>query len=316
MLANSQKLTIGIKRWNPKRFIKQVLFVCGYCGMTSAGAAEFDCLIEARQMVDIRPSMTGIIEKIWVDRGESVSTGQVLVTLDSGLEKATMELAKYRSTMEGAIQASESRSEYASLKHSRREQLLAQKFVSVQDRDEAATEKRLAEAELREALDNKRVAELEYRRASEQLRLRTVKSPFNGVVVDRMMHPGELTDARSENRKVILRVADITVLHVEALLPLEAYGKIKPGQLLEVFPEAPSMGSSYKAKVKIVDKVIDTASGTFGVRMEIPNGDSKLPAGIKCKVSLPGVNPRVAGQAVHQRTMERKQSIFGATNSP
>jgi RND family efflux transporter MFP subunit len=314
MLARRQKSTVGLGYWNTRRF-KQVLFVGAYCGMASACAGEFDCLIEARQMVDIRPSTTGIIEKIWVDRGESVSAGQVLVTLDSGLEKATVELTKYRSNMEGAIQASESRSEYAALKHGRREQLLAQKFVSVQDRDEAATEKRLAEAELREALDNKRVAELEYRRASEQLRLRTVKSPFSGVVVDRMMHPGELTDARSENRKVILRVADITILHVETLLPLEAFGKIKPGQMLEVFPEAP-IGGSYKAKVKIIDRVMDTASGTFGVRMEIPNEDLKLPAGIKCKVSLPGVSPRVAGQAVQQRTMERKQSISGTTNSP
>ncbi|ABB74226.1 RND family efflux transporter, MFP subunit [Nitrosospira multiformis ATCC 25196] len=286
---------------NVRRFWAQVTFACvSSWGAAFGWAGEFDCLIEARQIVEIRPSTTGIIEKIWVDRGDAVNTGQILVTLDSGLEKATTELAKYRSTMEGAIQASQSRSEYATLKHHRREQLLAQKFVSTQDRDEAETEKRLAEAELKEALDNKRVAQLEYRRASEQLRLRTVRSPFNGIVVDRMMHPGELTDARSDNRKIILKIADITVLHVETLLPLEAYGKVKPGQLLEVFPEAP-VGGSYKARVKIVDKVMDTASGTFGVRMEIANDDSKLPAGIKCRVSVPGVNTRVMHQTVHRR---------------
>jgi RND family efflux transporter MFP subunit len=295
----------------------QVLFLLAFSLVAvRALAGDFDCLIEARQTVDIRPSTTGIIEKIWVDRGDPVKAGQVLVTLDSGLEKAAVELTRYRSKMEGEIQASESRSEYATLKHSRREQLLAQKFVSVQDRDEAATEKRLAEAEVREAQDHKRVAELEYRRASEQLRLRTVKSPFDGVVVDRMVHPGELTDARSDNRKIILRVADITVLHVETLLPLEAYGKIKAGQLLEVFPESP-VGGSYQAKVKIVDKVLDTASGTFGVRMEIANQDLKLPAGIKCKVSLPGVTTRsIAGQAVYQRAMARKQPTLGVTKDP
>ncbi|MDN5754007.1 MAG: biotin/lipoyl-binding protein, partial [Nitrosospira sp.] len=80
------------------------MLVSASCCVTALGwAGDFDCLIEARQIVDIRPSTTGIIEKIWVDRGESVSTGQVLVTLDSGLEKATVELTKYRSTMEGAI---------------------------------------------------------------------------------------------------------------------------------------------------------------------------------------------------------------------
>lgn len=56
-----------------------------------------------------------------------------------------------------------------------------------------------------------------------------------------------------------------------------------------------------KSRVKIVDKVMDTASGTFGVRMEIANEDSRLPAGIKCRVGVPGVDTRLMQQAVHRR---------------
>lgn len=274
----------------------------GWTGSSVAG--EFDCLIEPKQIVDIRPSTPGIVDKIWVDRGDRVHTGQVLVTLDSGLEEASVELAKYRSTMEGSIRASESRVEFAAIKHNRREELYTQKFVSAQERDEAAAERRLAEAELIEARDNRRVAELETRRASEQLRLRTVKSPFNGVVVDRMMHPGELADT-SDSRKVILKLADITSLYVEALLPIEAYGKIESGQTLEVVPEA--LGGTYKAKVRIVDKTMDAASGTFGVRLEIPNEDLKLPAGIRCKLTVPNANVRASGLATFEKLVSRKQ---------
>jgi multidrug efflux pump subunit AcrA (membrane-fusion protein) len=41
------------------------------------------------------------------------------------------------------------------------------------------------------------------------------------------------------------------------------------------------VGGVYKAKATIVDKVVDAASGTFGVRLELPNPDYKLPPGLK-----------------------------------
>lgn len=94
-----------------------------------------------------------------------------------------------------------------------------------------------------------------------------------------------------------VKQADIAAVAV--VVAVEAYGRVKPGQLLEVFPEPP-VGGSYKARVKIVDKVMDTANGTFGVRMEIANDDSKLPAGIKCRVGVPRVDRRVMHQAVHR----------------
>jgi membrane fusion protein (multidrug efflux system) len=54
----------------------------------------------------------------------------------------------------------------------------------------------------------------------------------------------------------------------------------------KVIPEAP-VGGEYIAEVKIVDRVIDAASGTFGVRLELPNPNHRLQAGLKCKVIFP-----------------------------
>lgn len=48
----------------------------------------------------------------------------------------------------------------------------------------------------------------------------------------------------------------------------------------EVKPEAP-LNDSYRAKVTIVDRVVDVASGTFGVRLEIPNSKYNIPPGLK-----------------------------------
>ena len=42
----------------------------------------------------------------------------------------------------------------------------------------------------------------------------------------------------------------------------------------------------YDAKVTVVDRVVDAASGLFGVRLELPNPDYKLSAGLKCQVTF------------------------------
>lgn len=252
--------------------------------LASAGtgfAGEFDCIIEPSKTVDVRAASEGLIEKIWVDRGDMVKKDQVLVTLDSGVERAAAESARYRATMQGKIRTGQSRVEFSTTKYKRREQLASQSFISLSDRDEALTEKQLAESELLEARDERRLAEIEHRRLSEQLRLRTIKSPVDGVVVDRLLNAGELADNR-DLRKPILRLADIGTLHVEVLMPIEAFGKLSPGQRVEVLPEAP-VGGRYTATVTVIDRVLDAASGTFGVRLELANPALKLPAGIKCR---------------------------------
>ena len=41
-----------------------------------ATAQEFDCVIEARQSVDVRSNAEGVIETVAVNRGETVKKGQ------------------------------------------------------------------------------------------------------------------------------------------------------------------------------------------------------------------------------------------------
>lgn len=55
--------------------------------------------------------------------------------------------------------------------------------------------------------------------------------------------------------------------------------------MAEAEAQAPSK-SRHKASVLIVDKVVDSASGTFGVRLELPNPNGNILAGVKCKVNL------------------------------
>lgn len=265
--------------------------LCALVAMPVRAAPEFDCVIEPRQVVEIRSTVEGLIERIAVDRGDTVTRGQLLVQLDAAVERASVELARQRVELEGAIRSGESRVEYSTRKLQRQEDLFKQNFISAQARDESATERRLAEAELKEALDNKRIAQLDLKRQEELLRLKSIRSPFAGVVVDRLMHPGEVAEA-GVGRKPILKLAEIDVLHVEVVLPVAAFGRVRAGSQAEVTPEGP-IGGRHAATVKVVDRVLDAASGTFGVRLELPNRGHKLPAGVRCKARFPGIGDDV-----------------------
>lgn len=247
-----------------------------------AAPNEYQCLIEPYQRIEVRSEVEALIDKVLVERGSVVRKGQVIVELRSGIERAGLESARYRATMEGAVRSSEARLSYARDKHRRRDELNKQNFTSAQDRDDALAEMRIAEAELVEAKDNRALANLEARRMEEILRQRSLTSPFNGVVTDVLQHPGELAQS-GEGARAILKMAQVNPLRVEVVLPVALYNSIKPDSSAEVEAEAPAKGR-YKARVQIIDKVADSASGTFGVRLELPNPTGSIPAGLKCKL--------------------------------
>lgn len=259
-----------------------------------AHSAEFDCLIEARRTVVISGPVEALIAQVRVDRGDFVRKGDVLVEFESGVERATAELARQRSEIVSAIEARQARQEYAAAKLTRRQELTKQNFISQQDLEEAEAERRLTVAELKEARDNKRLAELEYRRAAELLRQRSLTSPISGVVVERLMHPGEVSEL---GKKPILKIADIDTLSVEVVLPLAAYRQIAKGDMASVRPEGP-IGGQHDARVAVVDKVLDAASGTFGARLDLPNPKGAIPAGVRCRIDFPKVTAPVPTHGV------------------
>jgi multidrug efflux pump subunit AcrA (membrane-fusion protein) len=123
------------------------------------------------------------------------------------------------------------------------------------------------------------LADLELRQKREELRLRTIASPIDGVVVERFHHTGDLV-----KQEKIFRIARIDPLHVELVLPAQYFGRLKLGQTYKVSPEL--MEGHYDAKVSQIDRVIDAASGTFRARLSLPNPGNKLPSGLHCHVEF------------------------------
>lgn len=219
----------------------------------SPPASRYDCLLEPHREVALGFSVSGIIGDIKVDRGDPVNKGQAIAWLRSELEGLAIELAR-------------AKLEFATRKVERSEELLKDEFVSEYNVDEAVTELRLAELELKQA--------------EAAMRLRSLFSPTAGIVAERYLSPGEFV-ADEE----VLRVVQINPLNVEVVVPVSEFGTVSEGMRGRVFPEEP-IGGEYLATVAIVDTVIDAASGTFGVRLELPNEDLAVPAGLKCQVEF------------------------------
>jgi RND family efflux transporter MFP subunit len=257
--------------------------VLAACLCSTAAAAEvssFDCLIKPYLVADVSTREQGIVDSFLVERGDLIEKGQVLVQLDAEVEQAAVELARGQTEMQAEIEEKRTSLDYAKRQFERIDELYRKKGTSFNDRDEASTEALRAELQLRQAEQRQQVAKLELQRATRLLERRTIHSPITGVVLERMLSPGESVEDRP-----IIRVAQINLVNVEVILPVDHFGAIKKGMQAEVMPKYPG-ATAHTATVTVVDRVVDAASNTFGVRLELPNPDLEIPGGVRCSVSF------------------------------
>jgi RND family efflux transporter MFP subunit len=262
---------------NKTTFFVLILAVCLLVSNRPVWAetVEYDGLIEPYAVVEIGAPAEGIVAKVTVDRGSVLEAGQVLVELESSVERAVFEKARAMATFDGEIDLQQAQLAFANRVHRRIEQLAV---ISPYEKDKAATEAILTAYRLKKAREDRILAEKELLKARASLEKRSIKSPISGVVVDRYVSPGEYV-----NNQPLLRVAQIDPLRVEVIVPSLMFGKISPGMTATILPELTRYGEQ-TATVTIVDKVIDSASSTFGVRLELSNADQQMPSGLKCMV--------------------------------
>ncbi len=237
----------------------------------------FDCVIDPASIIRLGGTTSGSLAEVLVDRGDPVAKGQVVAMLDSELERATVELLRLRANNRETIEAYIAELVFAKKQLDRLEVLVSRDVASVAAIDQVRSEAAIAERNVANAELDQEVAQMELRRAEIQLERRKIKSPIDGLVVSRLLSPGEyLTEEGS-----VLVLTQLDPLYVEVFLPVELYGQIGIGDQVVVEPDAP-VGGQYEAEIAAVDQVFDTASGTFGVRLLMPNPDSEIPGGLRC----------------------------------
>jgi RND family efflux transporter MFP subunit len=245
---------------------------------------SFDCVIEPSLTLRLSSPITGIIASIEVERGQAVTRGQVVARMESTVEAATLELARARAVSTAEVEARRARLDQIRSEVARAASLHERSVVSTQRLEELRANAQIATSELALAELNRRLSAIEAQRVEAALEQRTIRSPVDGVVTGRNLGPGEYVN--QENH--ILSVAQLNPLHVETFLPVRLHGRVRLGTSATVRPDPP-VGGVYSAEIRVVDDVFDAASGTFGVRLTLPNADRALPGGVRCRISFDGV---------------------------
>ena len=303
--------------------IKQHLFVVlagilGFQPMADAASAVYssmpavDCVINPYRVVDIASPVAGIIDDVFVERSEKVSAGQVVAQLDASVERANVALARYRASVQSEIGLGQVNMSFDSLRKQRVDTLLAKQNISKENADQIVRELELSKLKLQQAKELARIRKLELRRAEEQLRQKSIRAPFDGYVLDTFKYRGEHVEEQA-----ILRLAQLDPLVVEAIVPMESFGRIVAGMQAEIRPEV-LFDENLTGMVTAVDRIGDTASNTFGVKLTIANPDNRIPAGLKCIVKF--IEKTVAQLAEEealqeaQKTEQGRQSTVGESN--
>lgn len=264
--------------------LRYLLLLAGLLGLAplSQAAQPLGCLIEPHRVVELGSPVVGVLESVPVDRGSPVRKGQILASLRADVERAAADVAQSRAQADADLRAAQANRDFNRDRLKRAEDLVKQGFISSQALDQTRTEAQVAEQRLAQAREQKTIWDREHHLARSQVAQRNLISPFDGVVVDRYLSPGERVE-----EKPVLKLAALNPLRVEVFMPAASYHDIKPGMSATVQPELPNAGER-TARVTLVDRIVDPASNTFRVRLELPNPGNALPAGLRCKVSLGG----------------------------
>jgi len=216
-----------------------------------AAIPSLDCLLTPSVDTQIASPVLGVIKSVLVEKGDLVKKGDVLFRLRSEVEEATLAL-------------NQAQTEYGERTIERNTGLYQRNLISEQEKDEI--------------IINNRLYGYEMEQTRALLRQKTITSPLTGVVVETFLDPGEYV-----GEEPVMQVVQLDPLYVEVVVPASYFGRIAKGEQADVTLDAP-LNSTHKAKVRIVDRVLDAASGTFGVRLELPNPGYHLPAGLKCGI--------------------------------
>lgn len=257
-----------------------VLALCASLSNTAHAAAPLSCRIQPNATVSVGSAVIGVLDSVTVNQGDSVKAGDVIARLESRLEEAEVAVAQAKADMVGAVQKAQVQMDFSGRKVTRAKDLSKTSAIAQHEVDEAETEHRLAEVSQREALENKRLAELELKRAETALGLRTLRSPISGVVVDRLLFPGELV-----KQSPVMTIAQVDPLRVEVVAPASMLSRLKPGMTADVRVDW-NGSTAYQARIAQINPVIEHATGTVAVHLELANPQHRIPPGLGCSVTF------------------------------
>jgi RND family efflux transporter MFP subunit len=227
--------------------------------------------------IQISPRFLGVVDWIGVKKGDPVSKGEVLARLDDREYKTKLVQA------EGALVSAKIAVEKAELAFKRAHALTASHVGTQESEDDARLELENARANLQQAQGSRDEAQT-------YLDWCTIRSPIDGVVVEKLVNPDELVMPQSFGgvggpSTALLAVANPKDLQVEIDVNESDLSKIAINQKCLVSPEA-YPDRVYKGHVAEIAPEANRSKGTLQVKVQIEAPDGYLTPELSAKVEF------------------------------
>lgn len=248
---------------------------------------EFSARIEAADSVEIRPRVTGYIDKVTFEAGQLVKEGDVLFEIDPRFEQAALDVA------DAAVAQVKARLLSAQSEADRVDSLLKASAISNEDAETRRNALAVARAAVKsaEALRNGALLNMEFTK---------VRAPINGRVSRALQTKGNYISGVAGFTTLLTTIVSVDPMHVYASIDDATY--LHYAKLIREKKLADSTTSKVPVELKIegdtdwtqkgwiesFDNRIDPTSGSIAVRAIFPNKEGILVAGSFARLRLPG----------------------------
>jgi len=230
-----------------------------------------------RERIEISPRFQGVVKWIGVKKGDAVKKDQTVVLLDDAEQNARV------AETNGRLASAHVALERSELSYRRVQELTARNVLSKEADDEA----RLSVAAAKAA-----IAEIEGQLALAKTYLdwTIIRSPIDGVVLEKLAEPGELVTPQSFGgargpSTAVLAVADLQDLQVEIDVSETDLAKISLGQRCQISPEA-YPEKHYDGVVAEISPEASRQKGTLQIKVQIRQPDRFLTPELSAKVDF------------------------------
>jgi RND family efflux transporter MFP subunit len=248
-----------------------------------AAGLEFDGFTEPYHDIDVAAAEMGVLAKIAVKEGDSVSAGQLLAQLDDEVLRATLSIAKRAMESQGRVESADAEWRMQTSIVKRLVELRDREHASPQELQRAQAKLEVAAAQLKSAREEQELKTLEFQRIQMQLAQRKLVSPIDGIVTRILKDRGEFVTL---NDPVVLKVVQLDPLLAVFSVPVKPCKELKVGGPVALMIGEPPVKA--QGIVEFVSPTADPQSGTVRVRVRIPNRDKRLPCGAPIQLLIDG----------------------------
>jgi len=231
-----------------------------------APESQFVGTVYYNEVSEVASEIAGKVDSVYFDVGQRVKKGEKLVSLNVDL------LEKKLKSSEALFEQALAEIEKAQADFNRMDKLFKEKTVSEQEYDNARYNVKVLEKRA-----NSLKADADQIR--EELVRQDIKSPFDGIVVEKKIEVGEWL---SEG-KTVGTIARSDVIDIIVDVPEKILSFVKP----EMKVKADVNGNIVNSKIVAIIPKGDTETRTFPIKVRVEDKSEGLVEGMEAKVILP-----------------------------